>query len=118
MKNKHELEAVAGEFMARPRNADVIADFTHVYANIVKPVLDFAKHITGPKWDARIDQWEHSAQLICDGQHPDVANYCQVWDKFHIKQILRLLQLITGPKVDKAIDVFIQISEGFCHQPE
>lgn len=115
MKNKQELEAAAGEFLDRARSTDVREDFKHVYETIMKPVLEFLKKLTGPKTDAKIDKWEHSCEAIIAGQHPDVANYCEVWNKYYIKTMLRGVQVLTGPKVDKAISVFIDISESFCN---
>jgi hypothetical protein len=113
--NKQEIEENAAAVIANAEDqADPKEKFCSIWKGTVKPALRLIKIVTGEKMDVRIDNLIRSADLVCDGNHPDMSNYCEVWSKYKIKQVLTILKKITGKKTDKAIDIFINISESFC----
>jgi hypothetical protein len=112
---KAELENNASQVVTNAENTnDQREQFCIVWSGTVKPMLDLIKAFTGPKVDEQIDKLIYAADKVCDGTNPDVSNYCQVWNSFHIKSLLKFVQTFTGPKVDKAIHKFVEISDNFC----
>ncbi len=115
MATKQQLELSADGIIMNAENAeDPIKQFCIIYNGTVKPTLQLVKNFTGAKMDEQIDKLIYAADGVCSGDNPDVKNYCNVWNTFHLKGILKSIQFFTGPKVDKALNKFIEISDSLC----
>src|ERR1700741_2115649 len=98
MVTKQELEANADAVLAAAdQETDPVKQFAKVWNGIIKPVLELVKSFTGSRIDDQISKLEYAADALCNGTNVDAANYCQAWNDFHLKGLLKMIQVFTGP---------------------
>jgi hypothetical protein len=115
MATKQQLEANADAVLAAANQGnDQIQQFCLIWNGIIKPAIELVKNFTNSDVDARLDKLINAANGVCSGNNPDVANYCNIWRTLHLKALFKTIQVFTGPKVDRAIDKFVSISDSLC----
>jgi hypothetical protein len=115
MATKAQIEAKADSVIAEiDATQEPIEQFKKVWVDIVKPTLELISSFTGARADEQINKLIYAADQVCAGNNPDMKNYCEVWNNFHLKSLLKFVQTFTGAKTDRAINKFIEISDSFC----
>ncbi len=119
MMTKQELENNISEVLTEADNSqDKVQKFKLIWQGSVKPALGIVKLITGRRTDMRIDELIEAADNLSEGNPSGESKFCAVWNNLHARSLLKAIQIITGPKVDKALNKFIDIADSICGPEE
>ena len=107
------LETSAGTALQNAQQEqEKIKQFCALWQGAVRPVLDHFKAF--PKVGKMITELETALDNVCNSTNPDIQNYCLLWNKFHLESVLNFVKGIAGPKVKKALNQFIELSDELC----